>query len=186
MQPSDLTTGPVRPLLRSIAMPAAIGMFCNTLFNLTDTFFAGRLSTAAVAGLSISFPVFFLILSSGAGLGTGTTALMANALGAKKREEARLLAAQSLSFGLLASILLTALGLWGAGPLFRLMGAHGDYLAAALTYIRVIFFGAVFFLGSYSVNAGLVATGETKTFRNVLAAGAVLNVGLDPWLTRMR
>lgn len=181
MLPSDLTTGPVRPLLRSIAMPAAIGMFCNTLFNLTDTFFAGRLSTAAVAGLSISFPVFFLILSSGAGLGTGTTALMANALGAKKREEARLLAAQSLSFGLLASIVLTALGLWGAGPLFRLMGAHGDYLAAALTYIRVIFFGAVFFLGSYSVNAGLVATGETKTFRNVLAAGAVLNVGLDPW-----
>lgn len=181
MLPSDLTTGPVRPLLRSIALPAGVGMFCNTLFNLTDTFFAGRISTEAVAGLSISFPVFFLILATGAGLGTGTTALMANALGARQREEARLLAAQAISFGLLASILITALGLLCAEPLFRLMGAHGDYLASALTYIRVIFFGAVFFLGSYSVNAGLVATGETKTFRNVLAAGALLNVALDPW-----
>ena len=90
MLPSDLTTGPVRPLLRSIALPAGVGMFCNTLFNLTDTFFAGRISTEAVAGLSISFPVFFLILATGAGLGTGTTALMANALGARQREEARL------------------------------------------------------------------------------------------------
>ena len=89
MFPADLTQGPVRPLLRSIALPAAIGMFCNTLFNLTDTFFAGRLSTEALAGLSISFPVFFLILSAGAGLGTGTTALMANALGAKQHGEAR-------------------------------------------------------------------------------------------------
>jgi Na+-driven multidrug efflux pump len=96
MQPSDLTTGPVRPLLRSIALPAGIGMFCNTLFNLTDTFFAGRISTEAVAGLSISFPVFFLILATGAGLGTGTTALMANALGARQRDEARLLAAQAI------------------------------------------------------------------------------------------
>lgn len=181
MQPSDLTTGPVRPLLRSIALPAGIGMFCNTLFNLTDTFFAGRLSTAAVAGMSISFPVFFLILAAGAGLGTGTTALIANALGARQRDEARLLAAQSIAFGGFASIVLTALGLWGAEPLFRLMGAEGDYLAAALTYIRVIFFGSVFFLGSYSVNAGLVATGDTVTFRNVLAAGALLNAALDPW-----
>ena len=181
MLSSDLTTGPVRPLLRSIALPAAIGMFCNTLFNLTDTFFAGRLSTDALAGLSISFPVFFLILSAGAGLGTGTTALMANALGAGQRAEARLLAAQSISFSLLASILITALGLWGAEPLFRLLGAQGAYLETALTYIRVIFYGSVFFLGSYSVNAGLVATGETLTFRNVLAVGALLNVALDPW-----
>lgn len=181
MYPSDLTTGPVRPRLRSIALPAGIGMFCNTLFNLTDTFFAGRISTHAVAGLSIAFPVFFLILATGAGLGTGTTALMANAIGAKKREEARLLAAQAVSFALLASVVLTAIGLWGAEPLFRFMGARGDYLDTALTYIRVIFYGAVFFLGCYSVNAGLVAAGDTKTFRNVLAAGALLNVGLDPW-----
>lgn len=141
MLPQDLTTGPVRPLLRRIALPAAVGMFCNTLLNLTDTFFAGRLSTTALAGLSISFPVFFLILSVGAGLGTGATALIAQALGGRRHEEARLLAAQALSFALLASVLLTVLGRWGATLLFRWLGADGEYLATALTYIHVIFYG---------------------------------------------
>lgn len=181
MNVQDLTTGPVAPLLRRIAWPAAVGMFCNTLFNLTDTFFAARLSTAAVAGLSISFPVFFLIISAGAGLGAGTTALIAHAVGARRMEEARLLAAQSLAFCLIASGLLTAVGLVAAEPVFRLLGARGEYLSAALAYIRVIFHGAVFFVGSYAVNAGLVATGDTVTFRNVLMAGAVLNALLDPW-----
>lgn len=181
MPTHDLTTGPVGLLLRRLALPAAIGMFCNTLFNLTDTFFAARLSTAAVAGLSISFPVFFLIISTGAGLGAGTTSLIANAVGAKRMDEARLLAAQALTFCLFASALLTSAGLLAAEPAFRLLGAQGDYLASALTYIRVIFYGAVFFVGSYAVNASLVATGDTVTFRNVLAAGAVLNAALDPW-----
>lgn len=181
MESHDLTTGAVGPLLRRIAMPAAVGMFCNTLFNLTDTYFAAKLSTSAVAGLSIAFPVFFLIISVGAGLGAGTTALIANALGAKRLDEARLLAAQALVFCGAASALLAAAGFLAAAPVFRLLGAEGDYLAAALTYMRVVFAGSLFFVGSYAVNAGLVAAGETVTFRNVLAAGALLNVALDPW-----
>lgn len=168
-------------MVRRMAIPAAVGMFCNTLYNLTDTFFAGRLSTDALAGLSISFPVFFSIIAVGAGLGAGTTALIAHALGRGDRAGAKALAAQALSFALVAGLLLTALGLWGARPLFAALGATGDYLENALRYIRVIFFGATFFVGSYAVNACLVARGDTRTLRNVLAAGAVVNVGLDPW-----
>ncbi|HMP76236.1 MAG TPA: MATE family efflux transporter [Kiritimatiellia bacterium] len=181
MHMHDLTTGPVRPLLRQLAIPAAVGMFCNTLYNLTDTYFAGTLSTAALAGLSISFPVFFSIIAVGAGLGAGTTALIAHVIGRGDLPRAKLLAAQALSLGLIASLLLAVLGLWGARPLFGLLGAEGDYLENALRYIHVIFIGSAFFVGSYAVNAGLVARGDTHTLRNVLAVGAVVNVALDPW-----
>ncbi len=168
-------------MLRRLAIPAGVGLFCNTLFNLTDTFFAGRLSTASLAGLSISFPVFFGIISVGAGLGAGTTALIAHAIGRGDIPRARLLAAQSLSFAVLASLVLAALGFLFARPLFRGLGAEGEYLSGALAYIEVIFAGAVFFVGSYAVNAGLVARGDTRSLRNVLAVGALLNIGLDPW-----
>ncbi|MCO5067401.1 MAG: MATE family efflux transporter [Kiritimatiellae bacterium] len=181
MQTYDLTTGPVRPLLRKLAMPAAIGIFCNTLYNLTDTYFAGKLSTAALAGLSVSFPVFFSIIAVGAGLSAGTTALIAFALGRGDIARARLLAAQSLSFGIIAGVLLTIVGLIFMRPLFVLLGASGDYLASAVQYMRIVFIGAVFFVGSYAVNAGLVARGDTHTLRNMLAVGALLNAGLDPW-----
>lgn len=177
----DLTDGPVRPALRRLAAPAAIGMFCNTLFNITDTFFAGRLSTGAVAGLAISFPVFFAIISAGAGLGAGTTALIAEALGKRNREEARLLAAQALSFAAAVSAGLTLAGWFASRPLFEVLGARGDYLENAVLYIRVIFASTLFFIGSYAVNAALVAGGDTRTLRNVLGAGAAVNVVLDPW-----
>lgn len=181
MQAHDLTTGPVRPLLRRLAFPAAVGMFCNTLYNLTDTYFAGRLSTTALAGLSISFPVFFSIIAVGAGLGAGTTALIAHAIGRGDRPRARLLAAQALSLGAMIAVALTALGLVFARPLFVVLGAEGAYLEHALRYVHIIFAGSIFFVGSYVVNAGLVARGDTHTLRNVLAFGAVVNAGLDPW-----
>lgn len=177
----DLTSGPIRPHVRRIAIPAAAGMFFNTLYNLTDTFFAGRLSTEALAGLAISFPLFFAIIAVGAGLGAGTTALIANALGSGDREEAKCLAAQALTLGLLLSLALTAIGFFTAHPLFSALGATGPYLESAVQYIRWIFAGAAFFVCSYAVNAGLVAGGDTRTLRNVLAAGAIANVGLDPW-----
>lgn len=181
MSAQDLTVGPIRPHVRRMAIPAAAGMFFNTLYNLTDTFFAGRLSTDALAGLAISFPLFFAIIATGAGLGAGTTALIANALGRGDRDEAKVLAAQSLSLGFLLSLALTAIGFFAAPPLFAALGATGDYLDSAVRYIRWIFAGSAFFVGSYAVNAGLVAGGDTRTLRNVLAAGAIANVGLDPW-----
>ncbi|MEA3232789.1 MAG: hypothetical protein U9Q05_13625, partial [Thermodesulfobacteriota bacterium] len=42
-----------------LAVPASIGMFFNTMFNVVDTYFSGLISTEAIAALSLSFPVFF-------------------------------------------------------------------------------------------------------------------------------
>ena len=61
-------------------------MIFNTLFNVVDTYFAGMISTTALAALSLSFPVFFIILSVGMGMGTGTTALISQSLGAGEND----------------------------------------------------------------------------------------------------
>ncbi len=41
----DLTQGPIKHHLRSIAIPASVGMIFNTLYNVVDTFYAGKIST---------------------------------------------------------------------------------------------------------------------------------------------
>ena len=51
------------------------------MYNVVDTFWAGKMSTDALAALSLSFPVFFILLAMGSGFSTGATALMGNALG---------------------------------------------------------------------------------------------------------
>ena len=145
-----------------------------------DTWFGGQISKEALAALSLAFPVFFIVVAFSSGLGTGTTALVANAMGAGRADEARSLAGQSMWFAVLVGALVTGLGFGVSEGLFRWMGAEGSYLQICMDYIGVIFAGCTFFMLSSTLNGFLQARGDTVTFRNSLIAGSILNVGLDP------
>src|SRR6185369_1955725 len=178
---SDLTSAPIPQLVRRLAIPAGTGFFFNTMFNVVDTWYGGQLSTSALAAMSLSFPGFFLILSIGSGVSTGATALIGNALGRKDHDEARRYLSQSLSFALYHALLLAAAGLALAPRIFTLMGARGEYLAHALSYMNVIFAGSPFFLLNFVMNAILNSHGNTMAYRNFLIVGFFLNLFLDPW-----
>jgi Na+-driven multidrug efflux pump len=79
---ANLTADPVPSLIRHLAVPVSVGFFFNTMFNVVDTFYAGLISTQALAALSLSFPVFFIVIALAVGVSTGTTALIATSLGA--------------------------------------------------------------------------------------------------------
>lgn len=177
----DLTTGHIPQHIRNLAIPASIGLFFNTMYNVVDTWFAGRIGTEAQAALSLSLPVFFLVISLGSGLSTGSTALIGGALGARKREEASFLSVQALGFGVMIGVLLAIFGPAMARPLFGFMGASEAYLDTCMEYMTPIFLGAPFFLMVYMFNAVLQASGDTRPYRNFLILGAVLNCILDPW-----
>ncbi len=176
-----LTTDPIPRLVRAISIPASIGFFFNTMFNVIDTYFAGLISTQAIAALSLSFPVFFIIISLGSGISTGTTALIATALGGSDSARAKMFAIQGISFGVLISVAVTAIGIMASPQLFILLGATGPYLDMCLTFMNTIFLGSVFFIMNFMLNAILNALGNTRTFRNFLIAGCFLNMALDPW-----
>lgn len=176
-----LTTDPIPRLVRAISIPASIGFFFNTMFNVIDTYFAGLISTQAIAALSLSFPVFFIIISLGSGISTGTTALIATALGGGDSARAKMFAIQGISFGVLISVAVTAIGIMASPQLFILLGATGPYLDMCLIFMNTIFLGSVFFIMNFMLNAILNALGNTRTFRNFLIAGCFLNMALDPW-----
>lgn len=177
----DLVKEPIPKLVRHIAIPASVGFFFNTMYNVVDTFWAGKDSTDALAALAASFPIFFIILALGTGIGQGATALIANALGEGRTEEGHHCSMQALSFGFLFGLLLTGLGLWWSPHLFRFLGAEERYLSLSLEYMNTILLGTAFFLMQGILNATLNALGDTRTFRNVLIIGFLLNCVLDPW-----
>ncbi|GFE61403.1 MATE family efflux transporter [Geobacter sp. AOG2] len=178
---NDLTTAPIPALIRRLAIPAGTGFFFNTMFNVVDTWYGGRLSTTALAAMSLSFPVFFILLAVGTGVSSGATALIGNAVGRGEEGEARCYVLQALSFGILHAVALTIMG-WACSPtIFRFMGAQGEYLSLALGYMNVIFAGATFFLLNFVMNAILNSHGDTTTYRNFLITSFFLNLALDPW-----
>jgi len=178
---NDLTTAPIPQLIRRITIPVSIGLFFNTMYNVVDTYFGGLISTTALAAMSLSLPVFFIIISVGSGISTGATALIGNALGADQKNEARLYACQGITFGALTSVVLAFLGMAAAPSLFRILGADEAYLSICLTYMNVLFKGTIFFMLVFMLNAVLNAMGNTRIYRNFLIIGFCLNVLLDPW-----
>jgi len=177
----DITKDPIPELIRRIAVPASIGIFFHTMYNVVDTFFAGKISTDAIAALSLSFPIFFMIIAMASGLSQGSTALIANALGEQDAARAQTFSLQSISFGLILSILLSLGGLLAAPSMFRQLGATEEYLAISMSYMSIVLCGAVFFVSQGVLNASLNAQGDTNTFRNLLIIGFLLNCILDPW-----
>ncbi len=178
---TDLTSRPVPKVIRQVAVPASVGFFFHTMFNVVDTWWAGRIDTEAVASLALSLPVYFIITSLASGIGTGSTALMGSALGGGDRKKASFVAVQMLSFGLFISAILAWFGLTFAPGIFQWLGAEGRYLETCLAYMNPLFACNFVIVFLYLFNAILQAQGDTKSFRNVLIFTACLNVVLDPW-----
>lgn len=180
MTHTDLTTGDIKAHIKRLTIPASIGWFFNTMFNVTDAFFAGRISIPAMAGMAMSFPIFFLVIAFSSGMGSGSTALLAHALGRKSKEDFHSIALNAMVLVWILALILMTIGLTAGGQFFRWMGATGEALAHGVRYTDVIFLGAVFFISNHILNAMLASQGDTRSNRNYLFVAFILNVILDP------
>ena len=156
-------------------------MFFHTMYNIIDSFYAGRISTLALAALGLSFPVYLLIIATSSGLSRGSSALIANAIGAGDEKNQTRYIEQAISMAIVIGIVVTIVGVLAARPLFEILGAEGEYLSIALQYMIPIFLGAIFFVLNSVSNAILVAHGDSRTFSKVLIVGFFANLILDPW-----
>lgn len=183
MQPSnDLTTGDIGEHLKRMALPAAIGLFFQAMYNATDAYYVGQLSVTALAAVSISFPIYFLILSVGSGLSVAANALSSKARGEKNAGQARRIATQSILFAIVLSVLASIVGLATSDAVFDTIGAKAELHALSTEYMNVIYIGLLFFFLAMVLNGLLNSTGDTKTFGYTLVFGFFLNIVLDPLL----
>jgi len=178
----DLTVGPMSQHYRTLAIPAALGMVFNTLYNMVDIYFAGRLATQAQAGLAIGFMVFFVYIAFGFGLGSAVSALIGGALGGRDKRRARRLAAQSLAFAAVISLILMALGLWISPLVVELVSEPGPYRDAATRYLLVLQLAIPGFVVAYACNGALQAQGDSVSLTRALFVAFIANVILNPLL----
>ena len=92
-KPIKLTKDPIWELLRTVTIPASVGSLFQTFYNLVDTWFAGRVSAEAIGAIAKSFPIYFVMIAVGFGIGSATNSCIGNLLGEKKINKASLLIA---------------------------------------------------------------------------------------------
>ena len=181
-QTFDLTTGSLALHFRRLAVPAAIGMVFTTLYNVVDVFFAGLIGTAAQAGLAISFQAFFLFITFGFGLSSAMTALVGNAIGAGAKDEARIVAARGIGFGVIVSGLLMVLA-WFLGPeLIKIVSTEGEYRDAGTRYFVVLILAVPGFIMAFLINGLLQSQGDTVSMQRAQIAAFFANIVLNPLL----
>ena len=166
----------------TMAMPIIAGMMVQTLFNVVDIMFIGWLGADEVTAVAFVSPLFFIIIGLGVGIGTGTTATIAQYIGQKDKENAEKTASQTILIGFLSTIFLTVLGVIYGEGLLSILGAEGEILSIAYSYLRILTFGLGLVIFSMFFRAILAGEGETKIPMIIGLIGTVLNLILDPIL----
>ena len=156
----------------ALALPATLALAADPLLGLVDTALVGRLGTAELAALGVSTAVFTTAFVAFNALTYGTTARVAQLVGAGRREEAATFTVQavwaSLAAGLLATLVMVGL----TDPILRAMGAQGEVVEPAGTYLRIRALAAIPVL---LVQVGHGALRGLKDTRTPLLVTVVVN-----------
>ncbi|MFC1648143.1 MATE family efflux transporter [Nanoarchaeota archaeon] len=165
--------------LRMLAWPIILGMLIQIIYNLTDTAFVGRIGVEALAAITFSFPLFFILMALANLVASGATALIAQSIGAKKREEACRIATKAIVLSVFIALGVTIFGLLTLKKGFILLGAEQKVIELGILYMAPILAASIFAFLSSTYSAILNAQGKTKIPAIVRAISVFLNLGMD-------
>lgn len=175
-----MTQTPVSRLVCTLAVPTIVSMLITSIYNMADTFFVGRIGTSATGAVGVVFSLMAVIQALGFTFGNGAGNYISRLLGQKRDDEAARVAATGFFTALFVGALLAAAGMVFLDPLVRLLGATETILPYARDYARCILLGAPYMTASLVLNNLLRFQGSAMYAMVGIAAGAVLNIALDP------
>ncbi len=167
-----------REILR-LAVPALGALAAEPLYVLVDTAIVGHLGTPQLASLAIAATVLSTAFTVFNFLTYGTTAQVARLHGAGREDEAAGIGAQAQWLSLIIGLVLIGLLAAAARPLATLMGAEGEVLEGAVTYLRIAALGAPFFMLASAGQGYLRGVGDLTTPLKILVAAHAVNVVLE-------
>lgn len=176
----DLTQGSILKGLISLALPIIAANLLQTGYQLVDAFWVGQLGANAVAAVSVSFPVNFLLISLSSGFAFAGTILVAQYAGAKNLKMVSHVATQTLTMVLIISIILSTIA-WNLSPsILKLLGVEEVIFEDANIFQRTIFAGLVFNFGFIMFQSLMRGIGEVRIPLYINAATLTINFALDP------
>jgi len=170
----------VSKLLWQFSLPSIIGTMASSIYIIIDRIFVGQVVGAdALAGMSITMPISFIILAFGVLIGVGSGALVSIRLGQGKREEAETILGQAFALVLVISVLVSGSLLYFLDPLLILFGASTAILPYARDFIGIILFASFFQYTGFGLSNVIRAEGNPRKAMYVVLINVAINIVLD-------
>ena len=156
--------------------------FLQTLYNLTDTWFLGRLDAASLSAPTVSMPIIWFLTVFAMGFSIAGTTLISQSKGSGSCNKVNLYLGQMTVLLMVLSVFIGFLGILITRPLLSLMKTPGDVGESASIYMRIIFAGIPFMFLTIVLQAAYRGIGNSMIPLMVQIVSITLNVALDPLL----
>jgi len=182
MNRNHLLNGSIMKSLLAIASPIIFANILQTVYQLTDTFWVGRLGTEAVAAVSLSFPILFFLISFAVGITMAGSILIAQYNGRGETEHVSLVTGQTFSVVLSLAIIISLVGYFSSRYLLSFLTKNNFVLEQATSYLQISFIAIVAMFIFNIFQSSLRGVGEVKIPLIIILITVVINFMIDPLL----
>ncbi|ENC6384766.1 MATE family efflux transporter [Aeromonas veronii] len=180
MSAVDLGTAPLSRLFWRYVTPTVAAMLITGIYVTIDGIFVGHvLGQDGMAGLMLAYPICAVLYAVGALIGMGASSLVSFYLGQGNPAKARHIVGNALVMVLLASALLSFIGIRYGEPMLAWMGAEGEIFTSGLSYLQAYAWLGVFAVLSMAFSSLLRNDGRSGFVTLIMVVGGLLNVLLD-------
>lgn len=175
-----MTEGPIWKRITFFALPIFLGNLFQQLYNTADSLIVGNfLGSNALAAVSSSGNLIMLLIGFFQGIAMGAGVVIARYFGAKDKERIERAVHTTIAAGLVAGVLLTAIGYVFAPKILIWMDTPENVLPNSITYFRIYFMGSLGFM-IYNISVGILqAVGDSRHPLYYLIISSVINIILD-------
>ena len=176
----DMTQGGIYSQIIYFALPIMLSQVFQQLYNTADSLIVGHyLGTDALAAVSSSGSLIFLMVSFFNGVSMGAGVVIARFFGAKQYDSMEKAIHTAIAFGLVTGLVLTVAGVALTPLILQWMGTPAEVLPQSIEYFRYYFFGAIFTV-MYNIFVGILhAVGDSRHPLYYLIFSTFVNIALD-------
>jgi putative MATE family efflux protein len=176
----DYTQGSMTKAIFLLAIPMILELSLESVFAVVDIFFVSKLGQHAIATVGLTESVISLVYSVAIGLSTAATAIVARRIGEKNPDGASHAGAQSLIVALLATAVISFLGVYFASDILSLMGGDERVVREGAGFTRIMFGGSLVIMLIFLINGIFRGAGDAAMAMKSLWLASFLNIILCP------
>lgn len=175
-----ILNGNLTSAILTLAVPIVLNSFIQTMYNLTDTYWLGKLGTNQMAAITLVSPVQNIVLNFGAGITTAGAILISQYLGAKEDEQANDMANHIYLCSMLFAIICCVSVFFTTPSIVTWLGADTDVFAYSVRYLQIVILDMPLLFTINMYTAVNQSQGDTVRPMLLNLFGVVLNLIMDP------